>query len=215
MYFRLEVDQVSHARNVYTMMDFIGALGGVSDLLLQILGWIFGGYAAFYSGVATLSALYRVKENGTSIFLPSKQNKAVDPDLAKIKVSQSTRVFLFFLQGPLGCLCGPCKKPVHDQYLKVLEAGGERKEEEFDIALIVTTLRDLRFEVDVLRDKTNTKDDPDFKRNPRDLLDLAELGEKEEEGKLNDTKNDNEKQSNDTNHLAGAKVGLGGADLAP
>jgi len=34
MYFRLEVDQVSHARNVYALMDFIGALGGVSDLLL-------------------------------------------------------------------------------------------------------------------------------------------------------------------------------------
>lgn len=34
MYFRLEVDQISHTRNVYALMDFIGALGGVSDLLL-------------------------------------------------------------------------------------------------------------------------------------------------------------------------------------
>ena len=72
MYFRLEVDQITHGRVVYTLMDFIGALGGVSDLLLQILGWIIGGYAAFHSSVATISALYKVKTENTSIFSKSK-----------------------------------------------------------------------------------------------------------------------------------------------
>jgi hypothetical protein len=114
MYFRLEVDQVSHARNVYALMDFIGALGGVSDLLLQILGWIFGGYAAFHSGLATLAALYKVRHGGGSLFLPSKRNDPAKPEEEKIKVALRTRVFLYFLQAPLGCLCAPCKKPRHD-----------------------------------------------------------------------------------------------------
>jgi hypothetical protein len=65
----------------------------------------------------------------------------------------------------------------------VLEAGTERKEEEFDIARMIATMRDLRFEVDLLREKTNTKDDPDFKVNPQDVLDLDEIEKaaKEEE----------------------------------
>jgi hypothetical protein len=207
MYFRLEVDQVSHARNVYALMDFIGALGGVSDLLLQILGWIFGGYAAFHSGVATLTALYRVKHSGASIFLPSKRNDPHQPDKELIKVGLRTRIFLYLVSGPFGCLCGPCKKPVHDQYLQILEAGGERKEEEFDIARMITTMRDLRFEVDLLREKTNTKDDPDFKHNPQDVLNLDELGE--DESKLGVGRNDHEKQSTDAIPLVGANVGMG------
>lgn len=64
MYFRLEVDQVSHGRVVYSIMDFIGDLGGVPDLLLQICGWILGGWAAFSSSWATISHLYKVRNTG-------------------------------------------------------------------------------------------------------------------------------------------------------
>lgn len=74
MYFRLEVDQVSHGRVVYTIMDFIGDLGGVPDLLLQICGWVLGGWAAFHSSFATLSHLFRVKSSEANIFLPAKSN---------------------------------------------------------------------------------------------------------------------------------------------
>lgn len=34
MYFRLEVDQISHGRDVYDFMDFIGDLGGVPAIML-------------------------------------------------------------------------------------------------------------------------------------------------------------------------------------
>lgn len=65
----------------------------------------------------------------------------------------------------------------------LLDAGGERKDEEFDISQIIATVRDLRFEVTKLREKTNTQEDPDFTENPLDFLDLKELEEaaKEEE----------------------------------
>jgi hypothetical protein len=117
MYFRLQIDQISHGRNVFTLMDFIGTLGGVSGLLLEILGWVFGGYATFHSGFATLAALYKVKQNGPSIFLPTKKVSTENPDLVKLKIPQSTKILLFFLQSPCGCLFRPFKKPIHDQYL--------------------------------------------------------------------------------------------------
>jgi len=137
MYFRLEVDQVSHGRVVYALMDFIGSLGGVSDLLLQIVGWIFGGYAAFHSSIATLAALYRVRSSEPSLFASSKQNDPAHPSVNRIKVAQSTRIFLFFLASPLGCVFKLCAKPRHFQILSILDAGAERKEEEFDIARMI------------------------------------------------------------------------------
>ena len=123
-----------------------------------------------------------------------------------------------FLQSPVGICCRPCRKPVHERYLQVLEAGGERKEEEFDVAHMITTLRDLRFEVDLLREKTQTVDDPAFSRNPQNILDLDALGEEENEGdaaKLGDTKNDNEKQSTDAMPLVAGPKSLTAVDVAP
>jgi hypothetical protein len=116
-YLRLDVDQVSHARNVFTLMDFIGNLGGVSGLLLEILGWIIGGYAAFHSSIATLAILYKVKNNGQGSFLHSKKNDPDQPDITKIKFGLRTKIFLFFLQSPVGFLFGCCKKPEHEYCL--------------------------------------------------------------------------------------------------
>lgn len=61
MYFRLEVDQITHNRVVYDFMAFIGDLGGVKDIMLQLAGWVIGSYAAFHASWSTISSLYRVK----------------------------------------------------------------------------------------------------------------------------------------------------------
>ena len=80
MYFRLQVDQVTHTREVYTFMMFLGNLGGVTDLLLQIAGVILGGYAAFHSSFATIASLYIFKSNKNPIFSPSSKNDKNNTD---------------------------------------------------------------------------------------------------------------------------------------
>ena len=60
-YFRLDVNQIEHSRQVFSLMDFIGDIGGVPDLLLQVGGWVIGSYAAFYASLSTFSELYRVR----------------------------------------------------------------------------------------------------------------------------------------------------------
>jgi hypothetical protein len=72
MYFRLEVDQITHNRVVYTFMDFIGDLGGVKDIMLQLAGWVFGSYSAFYASWSTVATLYRVKLPDGNIYKQSK-----------------------------------------------------------------------------------------------------------------------------------------------
>jgi hypothetical protein len=60
-YFRLDVNQVVHTRVVFNFMDFVGALGGVPGFLLEVGGYVIGGYSAFYASISTLSVLYRVR----------------------------------------------------------------------------------------------------------------------------------------------------------
>ena len=94
MYFRLEVDQLTHSRVVYHFMDFIGDLGGVPAIMLQLCGWVVGSYAAFHASFATISALYRVR-NSEKIYLETEENDPSDPKLEKIKLHLCTRYFLW------------------------------------------------------------------------------------------------------------------------
>jgi hypothetical protein len=121
MYFRIEVDQISHNREVYNFMMFIGDLGGVSELLLQICGWILGGYAAFHSAYSTMSALYFVQNNGEPIFEKSKQNNKRTPEIQKMKLPLKTRVFLYLLTTKASFFLSPCKHPIHQKYLDIIE----------------------------------------------------------------------------------------------
>ena len=60
-YFRLDVNQVIHTREVFSFMDFVGDIGGVSDTLLGVGGFLIGSYSAFYASLSTFSELYRVR----------------------------------------------------------------------------------------------------------------------------------------------------------
>ena len=115
MYFRLQVDQISHSREVYTFMMFLGNLGGVSELLLQLAGLLIGGYASFHSSFATIAALYLHKNEGDPIFSASKWNNPANPSVQKIKLPLSTRVFLYFLSTPLKLVLNKFKSPIHDR----------------------------------------------------------------------------------------------------
>lgn len=60
IYFRLAVDQVTHTRNVLTLMGFIASLGGVTKILLKITGWVIGGYVAFNNTFQKVAQLFRL-----------------------------------------------------------------------------------------------------------------------------------------------------------
>jgi hypothetical protein len=94
-------------------MDFIGDLGGVKDIMLQIAGWIIGSYAAFHSSWSTISALYKVKLPDGNIFTESKQNDPANPDLFKMKLPLPTRFFLWMTTTKCGCFLKCCLKEKH------------------------------------------------------------------------------------------------------
>ena len=156
-------------------MSFIGDLGGVQGILLQICGWIIGGYAAFHSVFSTISALYHFKSSQDPNFMSSKQNNPDTPEVYKIKLALKTRVFLYLLTTPISFLFRCCKTESHDKFLEIINKGTEQKEEEFDLFNIIKESKDLQFEFEMLKEKMGCKESDVFKKtNPADVIDLGE-----------------------------------------
>ena len=113
-------------------MDFIGDLGGVPAILLQIAGWVFGSYVGFRASMVTLRDLYRLRSS-EKFFLDSKKNDPNAPDLHYIKMPLSTLVFLWMQSTMLGCFCKCCKNERHEKIEETLDVAGGEMENDFDI----------------------------------------------------------------------------------
>ena len=97
MYFRLDVDQITHGRVVFSLMDFIGELGGVSDFVLMVSSWVIGGYAAFHASIVTMSVLYRVRRPpDQKLFTAGQADDQIESDIENIKFTLCTKVMLYF-----------------------------------------------------------------------------------------------------------------------
>jgi len=141
MFFRMEVDQISHSRDVYYFMDFIGDIGGVGEVLLQICGWVFGGYGAFHAMFSTIAILYLYKGEENPF---AKSKKETAPGLHKIKLPLSTRFWLYMQTTPCGCFFTSCKKDKHIKLEQIIEAGSEKVEEDFNLEFLLKQNKELR-----------------------------------------------------------------------
>ena len=54
MYWRVDVDKIVHSREVYTLMDYLGDVGGIPDVLLFALMFVFGSYINFIKELSTM-----------------------------------------------------------------------------------------------------------------------------------------------------------------
>ena len=57
MWFRIKTDAITHSRNVFGIMNWLGAIGGVNKVLLDILGFLFCGFAEFNCSIESLKFL--------------------------------------------------------------------------------------------------------------------------------------------------------------
>jgi hypothetical protein len=46
--FRIYENRLEHEREVYQLIDFMGDVGGINDVLMQTAFFIFGGYLTFH-----------------------------------------------------------------------------------------------------------------------------------------------------------------------
>lgn len=58
VYFRLDSDQIMHTRTVFDFMDWLGALGGVPDVLLFLIGFFLVSYSEFHAKIQIINDMY-------------------------------------------------------------------------------------------------------------------------------------------------------------
>ena len=58
MYFRIDSDQIEHTRIVYKFIDFLGDMGGITEILVCGILWVVGGYLNFNSSIEIMSSMY-------------------------------------------------------------------------------------------------------------------------------------------------------------
>ena len=57
MVFRIKTDSIHHYRTVYSIIDWLGSIGGVEEILRKLLVFLFGGYLQFNAVISTFNAL--------------------------------------------------------------------------------------------------------------------------------------------------------------
>ena len=130
-------------------MDFFGAIGGVSRILLSICGIFFGGYAKFQSAFSINSQLYKVKTN-KDIFKKSKKQK---DNKQTMNVPVCTRIALFSHLSVIAPLikCRISKK--HKQILQIYKECNMKTKQDLDIVNILDKQRKCIHDIEVMKKK--------------------------------------------------------------
>ena len=61
LFFRLDENELEHTKIVYRLIDFLGDVGGVSELLIWLCLFIFGGYLNFTKTLELMCSMYETK----------------------------------------------------------------------------------------------------------------------------------------------------------
>ena len=161
MYFRLEVDIIAHQRTVFSSMDFIGSLGGVSGFVMDLSQFFYGGYAAFHSAIFTAYALNKLKtsqqDSNSSVNDGNQKSKILED----IWMSLSLKLKLYLHKTWCAPLCFRCcKTKTQESYLELLDECDEEADEDFDIATIIENQKDFRQEIDHIKRNLGIEDQP-------------------------------------------------------
>jgi hypothetical protein len=58
MYFRIDVDRAIHERKIYSIIDWLGGIGGIRDILMDSVVFILGSWMSFNKGMEFMHSLY-------------------------------------------------------------------------------------------------------------------------------------------------------------
>lgn len=141
--------------------------------MLQVAGWVLGGYAAFHQAYATMTVLYKVRrpESEQQIFTNSKREEQIEPNIENITLPLCQRIKLYFHDA---CCCFTCccsLSKAQAKQLKIIKDCQARIEEEFDIARLIEKQRDALYDLQLIKEKLEIQNDSMFtKVNPLGIV---------------------------------------------
>ena len=63
MYFRIKVDTIRHERRVFSISDWLGSIGGIKTILLDLFIIFFGSFSQFNAVIATFNSYILYKQS--------------------------------------------------------------------------------------------------------------------------------------------------------
>ena len=169
VWFRLDIDEVVHTREVYQFLDWMGDVGGCRDIMMAFFAIVFGGYVNFTSNIETMLHLYSKEalyRTDCSNNLPHPPDDESDKDstvkvddhekssenlkthlsvhnFSDLTISGYTRIKVYIFS-TFGCMNFSCNKEMKKLSDKI-DASIEQQDADFDIKNIIVELKKNTF----------------------------------------------------------------------
>ena len=143
IYFRLEIDEIIHYRDVGTFFDWLEAIGGIPEILKLLFNLVIGTYLTFHSTMMNLKTLYKVESEQAVFKKDEKYSSGETSNEQLISLSFIERFWLyFFTESNVRPLC-LCRSKKMQKYVEVYDKGVSKMEEEYDMLNFAQSKRDI------------------------------------------------------------------------
>ena len=132
---------VKHKREAYSLLDFIGDIGGVLDVIIMFIALVFAPFSEHSFIVNAVTSLYRFK---------TQNLEAQHVDIGYLQF-----FYLFFARSCCGFICKLDGDPKRKKLRRLINKGQARLEEEMNIEKIIREVRELKIASNaIIDDKT-------------------------------------------------------------
>ena len=71
MYFRIKTDSVNHVRQVFSVMDWLGAIGGIEGMLYDFLTFFLGGFIQYNAVIQSYQFMTKSQRKSSTVEHPA------------------------------------------------------------------------------------------------------------------------------------------------
>lgn len=155
----LQAETKSHERRVYGFLDLLGDLGGVTEILAILFGFLLLPFAEHFFILDATKKIFMAKTNNDKMFLKSKKKenklenmKKQNKDhytLEELKTHRYMKIrlkdkLLLYLKKNWGCNCISKMWKDGHKFEKIYEKGQARIDQELNIVRFMNNLRNMK-----------------------------------------------------------------------
>ena len=148
MYFRIKADKITHSRKVFNFTNWLGTIGGVSELLLYFFAIVYGGYAEFNKFIQNLNTLVVNQKTDEDCKRSSLSSIHIEDDQEIIDFNhfQKMQIYITMKLKCLNCCIQKKNKEHWNQLQKMLVKGLKQYEDDTNMKPIIIEFKRRQIE---------------------------------------------------------------------
>ena len=133
-YYYMDINQLNHTLQVVNIKDFLGVLGGIFGLLMNLSKWIIGSYVSFEAQLRWIKKFYKFKTNDKNNYFLSELVKGDDRfDLRQISILGTYLIHHSSMSKCFKCCYTKRQKLIN----KIIDKGNQQLNKDFDFNTII------------------------------------------------------------------------------